>query len=84
MVNRVISFTNFQVWISLAEFELLVGDVEGARKTYERANRNLANSEKEERLLLLESWMLFETKYGDEDSVAAVSTFIDFKTYFCN
>uniref|UniRef100_A0AAF5PST3 Crooked neck protein n=3 Tax=Wuchereria bancrofti TaxID=6293 RepID=A0AAF5PST3_WUCBA len=64
---------HIKVWISLAEFELLVGDVNGARKTYERANRNLASSEKEERLLLLESWMLFETKYGDEDSVTAVS-----------
>ncbi|VBB25931.1 unnamed protein product [Acanthocheilonema viteae] len=64
---------HIKVWISLAEFELLVGDVEGARKTYERANRNLASSEKEERLLLLESWMLFETKHGDKDSVAAVS-----------
>ncbi|CAG9533855.1 unnamed protein product [Cercopithifilaria johnstoni] len=64
---------HIKVWISLAEFELLVGDVEGARKTYERANRNLVSSEKEERLLLLESWMLFETKHGNEDSVAAVS-----------
>ncbi|VDO41226.1 unnamed protein product, partial [Onchocerca flexuosa] len=62
---------HIKVWISLAEFELLIGDVEGARKTYERANRNLASSEKEERLLLLESWMMFETKHGDEDSAAA-------------
>ncbi|KAM3716772.1 Crooked neck-like protein [Dirofilaria immitis] len=64
---------HIKVWISLAEFELLVDDVENARKIYERANRNLTGSEKEERLLLLESWMLFETKHGNEDSIAAVS-----------
>lgn len=76
MFNRVPFSQLFQVWISLAEFELLVGDVVSARKTYERANRNLASSEKEERLLLLESWMLFEKKHGDEDSIAAVSNIL--------
>lgn len=56
--------------------------MESARKTYERANRNLVSSEKEERLLLLESWMLFETKHGDEDTVAAVRNFIDFENIY--
>lgn len=62
-----------QVWLSLAEFELHIPDVKAARSVYERANRNLMSSAKEERLLLLESWMQFETKNGDEQSVAVVN-----------
>lgn len=57
----------------MAEFELHIGDIEAARKVYERANRSLANSDKEARLMLLESWMLFESKNGDEKSQEAVS-----------
>ncbi|VDM97122.1 unnamed protein product [Thelazia callipaeda] len=60
----------FWVWISMAEFELHIGDVESARKIYQRANTSLTNGEKEERSLLLESWMEFETKHGNEESVS--------------
>ncbi|VDN26192.1 unnamed protein product [Gongylonema pulchrum] len=62
-----------KVWISLAEFEMKMRNVQAAREVYERANRTLTNKEKEAKVLLLESWMQFETKHGDEKSVAAVT-----------
>jgi len=54
----------FQVWISYAQFELSVGGPENvarARDVYRRANITFKQAdEKEERLMLLESWKEFE------------------------
>lgn len=60
-----IQFDTFQVWISFAQFELLVTENEernsAARDIFKRANRALRTSaEKEERLMLLEAWKKFE------------------------
>lgn len=59
---------NFKVWISFAQFELSSGK-EGSlakcRQIYEEANKTMRNcEEKEERLMLLESWRSFEDEFG--------------------
>ncbi|OWK03571.1 hypothetical protein Celaphus_00007586 [Cervus elaphus hippelaphus] len=56
------------VWISFAQFELSSGK-EGSlakcRQIYEEANKTMRNcEEKEERLMLLESWRSFEDEFG--------------------
>ncbi|XP_046859384.1 crooked neck-like protein 1 [Xenia sp. Carnegie-2017] len=65
-----------KVWISYAQFQLTT-DLDDrnvlARNVYERANRELKNAEeKEERLMLLESWKQFEKTVGDEESLEVV------------
>ncbi|KAM5305695.1 crooked neck-like protein 1 isoform 2-T2 [Glossophaga mutica] len=57
-----------KVWISFAQFELSSGK-EGSlakcRQIYEEANKTMRNcEEKEERLMLLESWRRFEDEFG--------------------
>ncbi|KAJ1346073.1 Crooked neck-like protein 1 [Parelaphostrongylus tenuis] len=63
---------HIKVWISLAEFEMFVGNVDGARSVYDRANRALENAEKEERLMLLEAWLEAEKKIGDISAIHKV------------
>ncbi|KHJ86205.1 HAT repeat protein [Oesophagostomum dentatum] len=63
---------HIKVWISLAEFELSIGNIEGTRKVYDRANRALENAEKEERLMLLEAWLEAEKKIGDINAIHKV------------
>lgn len=57
-----------QVWISLAQFELSVGQKERlprCRQVYEEANKAMHScEEKEERVMLLESWRSFEEEFG--------------------
>ncbi|XP_029449627.1 crooked neck-like protein 1 isoform X2 [Rhinatrema bivittatum] len=60
-----------KVWISFAQFELSseMESVPKCRQIYEEANRTLRNcEEKEERLMLLESWRAFEEEFGTESS----------------
>ncbi|XP_061603016.1 crooked neck-like protein 1 [Cololabis saira] len=72
-----------KVWISCARFELsLPGGADGAggvsrlqrcRRVYEDANLRLRGApEKEERLMLLESWRDFERDFGSESGVQRV------------
>lgn len=67
-----------KVWISYANFELSIQSENGenvtnARKVYSEGNRSLKNiNEKEERLMLLESWQEMERDQGDEESQAKV------------
>jgi len=60
----------------LAQFELGVEDENcesRARKVFEKANDQLRqNSEKEERLLLLEGWKAFEYTHGNEETRSKV------------
>ncbi|EDO45828.1 predicted protein [Nematostella vectensis] len=73
LYERLLKRTNHvKVWISYAQFELTTG-VEGctdqARGIYKRADKQLRSAEnKEERVLLLESWKELEDSYGDESS----------------
>ncbi|XP_048191671.1 crooked neck-like protein 1 [Perognathus longimembris pacificus] len=57
-----------KVWISWARFELSTGEegsVARCRQIYEEANQTMRNCEdKEDRLLLLESWRSFEDEFG--------------------
>uniref|UniRef100_A0AAR2LQ72 Crooked neck-like protein 1 n=1 Tax=Pygocentrus nattereri TaxID=42514 RepID=A0AAR2LQ72_PYGNA len=57
-----------KVWISYAQFELSVDSedrLQRCRQVYEEANKSLRNcEEKEERLMLLESWRDFEQEFG--------------------
>ncbi|KAM9317196.1 crooked neck-like protein 1 [Gastrophryne carolinensis] len=66
-----------KVWISFAQFELTTGgeDTLGkCRQIYEEANKSLRNSEeKEERLMLLESWRSFEQEFGSESAQERVA-----------
>lgn len=59
-----------QVWISFAQFELSAGKEESlsrCRQIYEEANKAMRNcEEKEERVMLLESWRSFEEEFGTE------------------
>lgn len=65
---------HIKVWISMAEFEQHIGNFDGARKVYEKANQSLESSEKEERLMLLEAWKECETKSGDEEALKRLDT----------
>eukprot|EP01111_Echinosteliopsis_oligospora_P009984 TRINITY_DN3023_c0_g1_i2.p1 TRINITY_DN3023_c0_g1~~TRINITY_DN3023_c0_g1_i2.p1 ORF type:complete len:681 (-),score=170.49 TRINITY_DN3023_c0_g1_i2:88-2130(-) len=63
-----------KVWISLAQFEKDIENVEGARQAYKDAFTSLKNTElKEERLMLVESWKEFETEQGDPVHIAEVT-----------
>lgn len=61
-----------KVWISFGQFEKTTGEdncIGKARTVYKEANNAMKNSgEKEERLMLLESWQEFETDNGDEET----------------
>lgn len=65
-----------QVWISYAKFELSVDEAErlqNCRQIYEEANKSLRScEEKEERLMLLESWRDFEKEFGSEATMEKV------------
>ena len=70
LYDTLLSRTNhIKVWISLADFEMEADNFEKARKVYERANKALENSDKEERLMLLEAWLQAEKKNGDEKEI---------------
>ncbi|XP_018432138.1 PREDICTED: crooked neck-like protein 1 [Nanorana parkeri] len=66
-----------KVWISFAQFELTTGaedTLAKCRQIYEEANKTLRNcEEKEERLMLLESWRSFEQEFGSENTQERVS-----------
>uniref|UniRef100_A0A8C0UF47 Crooked neck-like protein 1 n=1 Tax=Cyanistes caeruleus TaxID=156563 RepID=A0A8C0UF47_CYACU len=59
-----------KVWISLAQFELSAGREERlprCRQVYEEANKAMRScEEKEERVMLLESWRSFEDEFGTD------------------
>jgi len=62
-----------KVWMSFARFESVSGDKTEARKVYERGFKRLGDTEnKEERLMLLEDWIQYETEEGDEDKIREV------------
>ncbi|VDN60824.1 unnamed protein product [Dracunculus medinensis] len=67
---------HIKVWVSMADFEVHIGEIEVARQVYERANRALLNGEKEERLMLLEAWLQFESVHGNQESVNRVSNLL--------
>ncbi|OQV11999.1 Crooked neck-like protein 1 [Hypsibius exemplaris] len=69
--------SHVKVWVSYAQFEMSLADenaVQRARVVFRKALRALQinNSEKEERVILLEAWMDFETEHGDAESKADV------------
>ncbi|XP_063774242.1 crooked neck-like protein 1 isoform X2 [Pseudophryne corroboree] len=66
-----------KVWISFAQFELTTGNEDTlgkCRQLYEEANKTLRNcEEKEERLMLLESWRSFEDEFGSDSNQERVA-----------
>lgn len=70
--------THIKVWLSLAMFELSIESednthVTAARDVFVKAyNFFKEQDEKDNRVLLLESWREFETKYGTEESLNIV------------
>lgn len=65
-----------QVWISYAKFELSIDGpdrVQKCRQVFEEANKSMRNcEEKEERLMLLESWRDFEKEFGSDSTIERV------------
>ncbi|KAM9839894.1 crooked neck-like protein 1 [Aulostomus maculatus] len=59
-----------KVWISYAKFELSIESddrLQKCRQIYEEANKSMRTcEEKEERLMLLESWREFENEFGSD------------------
>ena len=75
LYNRLLDRTTHpKVFVSFAQFEASSGDVESARAVYARGDAQFKGnaSAKEERLLVLEAWLLFEQQHGDAASVAVV------------
>ena len=75
LYNRLLDRTTHpKVFVSFAQFEASSGDVEAARAVYARGDAQFKGnaSAKEERLLVLEAWLVFEQQHGDATSVAAV------------
>uniref|UniRef100_H2MS39 Crooked neck pre-mRNA splicing factor 1 n=1 Tax=Oryzias latipes TaxID=8090 RepID=H2MS39_ORYLA len=66
-----------KVWISYAKFELSVDGPDRlakCRQIFEEANKSMRNcEEKEERLMLLESWRDYEKEFGSDSSRERVS-----------
>ncbi|KAJ4929395.1 hypothetical protein JOQ06_005003 [Pogonophryne albipinna] len=65
-----------KVWISFAKFELSIDGSERLQKSrqiFEEANKGMRScEEKEERLMLLESWSDFEKEFGSDTSMEKV------------
>lgn len=65
-----------QVWISYAQFELSIDSddrLQKCRQIYEEANKSLRScEEKEERLMLLESWRDYEQEFGSSTTMERV------------
>lgn len=65
-----------QVWISYAKFELSIDGpdrLQKCRQIFEEANKSMRNcEEKEERLMLLESWRDFEREFGSDGTMERV------------
>ena len=75
LYNRLLDRTTHpKVFVSFAQFEASSGDVESARAVYARGDAQFKGnaSAKEERLLVLEAWLLFEQQHGDTASAAVV------------
>lgn len=65
-----------QVWISYAKFELSIDGpdrLQKCRQIFEEANKSMRScEEKEERLMLLESWSDFEKEFGSDSTMERV------------
>mmetsp|Transcript_46950 Transcript_46950/g.92422 ORF Transcript_46950/g.92422 Transcript_46950/m.92422 type:complete len:684 (-) Transcript_46950:136-2187(-) len=63
-----------KVWISRAQFESNIKEVDKARAVFEEADEYFKGEGlKEERLMLVEAWRDFEKHFGSEETVAKVS-----------
>ncbi|XP_069579784.1 crooked neck-like protein 1 isoform X2 [Brachyistius frenatus] len=67
-----------KVWISYAKFELSIDDggdrLQKCRQIFEEANKGMRScEEKEERLMLLESWRDYEKEFGSDATRERVS-----------
>jgi len=69
---------HFKVWISFAQYMYSIGRVEEARKVYENAHNCLKaqDKNKEERVLLLQSWKQFEEQVMDQKGLARVNSLL--------
>ncbi|KYQ90840.1 HAT repeat-containing protein [Tieghemostelium lacteum] len=75
LYRRLLERTNHvKVWISFTQFELKSNKTSDAcRSIYMEAHKALQQSDKEERLLLLESWKQFEDTHGTKEQQELVS-----------
>jgi len=64
-----------RVWISRAQFEASINEAKAARKVFQDADEFFKNNDdagKEERVMLVESWLDFETNYGSNKTIKDV------------
>jgi len=64
-----------RVWISRAQFEASLNEVKAARSVFKEADTYFKAQQetgKEERVMLVESWLDFETNYGSNKTVEEV------------
>lgn len=62
-----------KVWISYAQFEHSTDNTENARKVFDKAYEALKDApQKEDRVLLVETWKEFEEQLGDEKAIENV------------
>jgi len=62
-----------KVWISFAQFEKDIDNLEGTRKVYEEGFLALKNADnKQERVMMIESWRDFEVEQGDQAAIEEV------------
>ncbi|KAF2076735.1 hypothetical protein CYY_001992 [Polysphondylium violaceum] len=77
LYRRLLERTNHvKVWISFAQFEFNASgsnSTEKARQLYNEAHRALLDSDKEERLVLLENWKQFEEENGNQETLSQVT-----------
>ena len=67
---------HIKVWVSYAQFEKSIGNVENARKILQEAEDYFKNNFelKEERVLLLENWKEIEESIGDIEMIEKIKT----------
>jgi crooked neck len=74
LYDRLLTKTkHLKVWLSYAQFEVSVGQVDVARELFLKADQYFKLAEeKESRLLLLEAWLEMEQTHGTESQVADI------------
>lgn len=75
LYNRLLQKTkHIKVWISYAQFEADINEVQKSRDIYLQADRFFKDNGdlKEERVMLLESWRDMEVKFKDPEHIDSV------------
>ncbi|EFA85133.1 HAT repeat-containing protein [Heterostelium album PN500] len=61
-----------KLYENFAQFEQSIASYDLSRQIFAEANKELVNSDKEERILLLKQWKYFEQKHGTQEQLESV------------